>query len=138
MRFIKWSSVLSAVVLVVACFMDWIIVESRNIVVSGLDAGSTGLGKPGLVHLIFSGLFLLLMFIPKVWAKRWNLAVVAINLGWALRNYFLITVCRGGECPTKLPGMYLVMLCSVLMLAGALFTDLKIENADPGPDPKPY
>ena len=138
MRLIKWTSILSAIVLFVACFLDWIVVESRGIVVSGMDAGGTSFGKPGLMHLLLTILFLALMFTPKVWARRWNLAVVALNLGWALRNYFLITICRGGECPTKLPGIYLVMICSVIMLLGALFTDLRISTPDPGPDPNPY
>ena len=124
----KWISVAAAVVLIVACFMEWIVVESRSIVVSGVDATGTSFGKPGYMHLLMTALFLVCTFIPRVWAKRWNLAVVAINLGWALRNYFVISVCRGGECPTKKTGLYLVMLCSVLMLLGAMFTDIKVPD----------
>jgi hypothetical protein len=138
MRLIKWTSLIAAIVLVIACFMDWIIVESRGIVISGVDAGGTAVGKPGYMHLVLTAFFLVFSLTPKIWAKRWNLAVVAVNLGWAIRNYFLITICRGGECPTKLPGMYLVMICSVLMLLGAMFTDIKLESTPTEPDPKPY
>src|SRR6188768_4258969 len=135
MRIIKWTSVLAALVLVAACFMDWIIVESRGIVISGVDAGGTNVGKPGYMHLVLTAFFLAFSFTPRIWAKRWNLAVVALNLGWALRNYFIITVCRGGECPVKLPGIYLVMVCSLLMLLGAMFSDIRIDNPPPEADP---
>jgi len=128
MKIVKWISLLAAATLIIACFMEWIVVDSRGIVVSGVNAQGTSFGKPGYMHLLLTGIYLIFLFIPKIWAKRWNLAVVAINLGWAIRNYFLITVCRGGECPSKKAGMYLVMLSSVVMLIGALFPDVKMED----------
>lgn len=127
MRLIKWTSVLAALLLVAACFMDWIVVESRGIVISGVDSGNTGFGKPGFFHIFFTAFFLVFSFIPRIWAKRWNLAVVALNIGWALRNYFLIAICRGGECPTVKPGMWLVLVCSVLMLLGSFFPDIRMD-----------
>ena len=54
MRLIKWTSLIAAIVLVIACFMDWIIVESRGIVISGVDAGGTAVGKPGYMHLVLT------------------------------------------------------------------------------------
>ncbi|MET0635029.1 MAG: hypothetical protein ABWZ25_03310 [Chitinophagaceae bacterium] len=138
MRFIKWTSVLAALLLIIACFMDWVLVKSRGIVISGVDASGTSFGKPGYMHLLLTAFFLVFTFIPRLWAKRWNLAVVALNLGWALRNYFLITLCRGGECPVKLTGMYLVLICSVLMLAGAMFSDIRIENDPVERDPNQF
>ena len=120
----KWLSVLAAVVLIICCFQPWILIESRQIVVSGVDAPGTRFGKPGYMHLVWSGLFILLALIPRVWAVRWNLAVVALNLAWALRNFFLLTTCQGGECPEKLPAFYVVVVCCAMMLLGALLSDL--------------
>ncbi len=128
MKIFKWISLAAAVTMIIACFMQWIVVESKGIVVTGVHAEATEFGKPGYMHLLLTGIYLIFLFTPRIWAKRWNLAVVALNLGWALRNYFLITVCRGGECPTKQAGMYLVMISAVIMLVGALFPDIKLED----------
>jgi hypothetical protein len=72
--------------------------------------------------------FLLFTFVQKIWAKRSNLIVGALNIAWALRNYFLITMCRAGECPEKKIAIYLVVAASLLMLVSALFPDLKLKT----------
>ena len=128
MRYMKWIGLFAVVLLVVSCFTPWIIITSKNIVVSGVDATGTNFGKPGYFHFLFSVLFLALHLIPKVWAKRWNLVVVAFNTAWAARNYFIITMCREGDCPEKQMGMYLVLVSSVLMLLAALFPDIKLKE----------
>ena len=107
-------------------FFTWIVVPSKNIVVSGVEATGTSFGKPGYFHLLFSFFFLLFSFIPKIWAKRTNLLVTALNLAWAMRNYFIISACRGGECPDKHVALYLVLLASIIMVVAALFPDIKI------------
>jgi hypothetical protein len=126
MRWMKWIGVTAAVLLIVSCFTPWVVIQSKNIVVSGIDATGTTYGKPGYFHLLMSCIFMVLSFIPKVWAKRSNLLVVAMNFAWALRNYFAITACEGGDCPVKKIGIYMLMLASVLMLAAALFPDMKM------------
>ena len=73
-------------------------------------------------------LFLVFHFIPRLWAKRWNLLVVALNIAWAVRNVIIISMCRDGECPEKQTGLYLVILASAIMLAAALFPDIKLKE----------
>lgn len=124
----KWIGLGAAVLLIIACFLPWIVVESRNITVSGVDARGTNFGKPGFMHLLLVILFLLFHFIPKLWAKRANLIVVGFNTAWAIRNFFLIAICRGGECPSRKLGMYLLLLASLLMLIAALFPDIQLEK----------
>ena len=128
MRLMKWIGVASALLLIAACFMPWAIISSKNITVSGIDTTGTNFGKPAYFHFLMIFLFLLFTFIPKVWAKRSNLLVTGINLGWAVRNYFIITMCRGGECPEKQTAVFLIILASVLMLASALFPDIKLKD----------
>lgn len=128
MRFIRWISILAAPLLMAACFMEWIVVEGRGIVITGVDSGSMGLGKPGYMHIVLTAFFLVFSFIPRLWAKRWNLAVVALNIGWGLRNYFLIAICRGGECPEVKPGLWIVLACSLLMLFGSFFPDVRMDQ----------
>ena len=125
MRYMKWTGLAVAVLMIVSCFSPWVIIESKNITVSGIDASGTNFGKPGYFHFIMTAFFLVFNFVPRLWAKRANLLVTALNLGWAIRNYFLITACAGGECPEKKMGIYMMLLASVLMLVSALFPDMK-------------
>ena len=128
MRWMKWVGAGAGVLLIIACFMTWIVVPGRNIIVSGVDATGTSFGKPGYFHMLFSFFFLLFSFISRIWAKRTNLLVTALNLAWAMRNYFIISACRGGECPEKHMALYLVVVSSIVMLVAALFPDIKITQ----------
>lgn len=128
MRYMKWIGLAAAVLLVISCFTPWVFIESRNITVSGIDATGTNFGKPGYFNLLMTFIFLLFHFTPKVWAKRSNLLITALNLGWAIRNYFIISMCRGGECPEKETGIYLMLLASLIMIVSALFPDIKLKE----------
>jgi hypothetical protein len=121
----KWIGIGAAALLVVACFMIWVIIPSKNIVVTGIDSTGTNFGKPGYFHFICTFFFLVFLLLPRLWAKRSNLLVTAINLAWAVRNYFIITACREGDCPEKHLAVFLVVAASVLMLVSALFPDFK-------------
>ena len=132
MRYMKWIGIAAALLLIVSCFTPWVFIESRNITVSGMDAGGTNFGKPGYFHLLMTGFFLLFSFIQKVGFKRANLLITALNLGWAIRNYFVISACQGGDCPVKRTGIYLMLLASILMLISALFPDMKLPEEKGG------
>jgi hypothetical protein len=127
----KWFGLAFAILLVVACFLPWVFIASKDIIVTGVDARGTNFGKPGYFHLILTALFLFFHLMPRVWAKRANLAVTAVNLGWAVRNYFVISFCQAGDCPEKEPGLFLVVITSLFMLISALFPDMQLpENKE--------
>jgi hypothetical protein len=128
MRYIKWIGLLAVILLVVSCFTPWVIIASKNIIVSGVHSTGTNFGKPGYVHFIFSFFFIIFHLVPKLWAKRWNLLIVALNIAWAIRNYIIISACRDGECPEKKTGLYLVLLASVFMLVSALLPEVKMTE----------
>jgi hypothetical protein len=128
MRWMKWIGEAAALLLIFSCFIPWVFIESKNITVTGIDATGTSFGKPGYFHLLMSILFLLFNFIPKVWARRSNLLVAALNIAWAVRNYFLISACQMGDCPAKKSGIYLILITSLLMMAAALFPDMKLPE----------
>ena len=137
MRWMKWIGLAAAILLIISCFIPWVFIESKNITVTGIDATGTSFGKPGYFHLLMSIIFLLFSFTPKVWAKRSNLLIAALNIAWAVRNYFLISACQMGDCPEKKPGIYFILLASLLMMAVALFPDMKLpddrkKNNEPG------
>jgi hypothetical protein len=56
-----------------------------------------------------------------------NLAVVALQVGWAVRNFYLLSACRI-DCPSKQTGLYLQLIAALLMLVAALFPDMKIPR----------
>ncbi|HVT84871.1 MAG TPA: hypothetical protein VHD35_06695 [Chitinophagaceae bacterium] len=128
MRFMKWIGFVAAVALAIACLYPWVFIESKNITVSGIQSAGTSFGKPGYLHFLLIAFFLFFHFIPKVWAKRSNLLIVALNLAWAIRNYILISFCQMGECPVKKTAFYILIPASVLMLAAALFPDIDLPN----------
>ncbi|MBK6936033.1 MAG: hypothetical protein IPH18_03480 [Chitinophagaceae bacterium] len=130
MRYIKWLGIVAFLLLVIACFLPWIAVAGPNISAGGMDAGGTNFGKPGVLHLILGVLFLALHLIPRLWAKRVNVVVAALNIAWAVRNFFILAICRGGECPDRLPGFWLMLVASVLMLITALFPDMEPIEKD--------
>ncbi|MGH2553797.1 MAG: hypothetical protein ACRDEB_08765 [Chitinophagaceae bacterium] len=132
MRYMKWIGPAAAVLLIISSFIPWVFIESKNIIISGVDATGTNFGKPGYFHLFLTILFLLCHFIPRIWAKRTNLFITALNMGWAIKNYFMISACMGGECPSKKAGIFLVPLASLLMILSALFPDMKLPEEKKG------
>ena len=121
---------MAAVLLVVSCFTPWVIIESKNIVVSGVDSTGTNFGKPGYFHFIMTTLFVVFLLIPRVWAKRSNLLICAFNIAWAVRNYIIISACQMGECPEKKSGLYLTLFASAVMLLSSFFPDIKLKIQD--------
>ena len=128
MRYMKWIGLVAAALLSASCFFPWVFIESKNIIVSGVDATGTGFGKPGYFHFIMIIFFIFFNFIPKVWAKRSNLLIAALNLAWAIRNYFIISSCQLGDCPVKKTAIFLLIPSAVIMLIAALFPDIKIKE----------
>jgi hypothetical protein len=127
MRYIKWIGLGAAVLLVISCFMPWVFIPSKNITISGLHGEGSNFGKPGYFNLLMTAFFLFFHFVPRVWAKRVNLLVVALNVAWAFRNLLLLSFCRGGECPEKKVGLYLLVLSSIIIVVAGLFPDMKLS-----------
>ena len=128
MRWIKWTGIGAAILMIISCFLTWITIPSKNITVSGVDSTGTSFGKPGYFNLLMTFFFVVCTLLPKIWAKRINLLFTAMNLAWAIRNYFLISACQGGECPEKHAGLFLLLAASLLMLASSLFPDIELSG----------
>lgn len=120
MRYSTWIGIGAVLLLAAACAMPWVLIPSKQLVISGIDASGTRYGKPGYLHLLLGFFYLLFTLVPAVWAKRANLLVVAFNLAWTIRNFLILSLCRGGECPQRLIGLYLLAMASILMLIAAL------------------
>lgn len=127
MKYSKWLGLAGIILLIIACRMSWVVILSKDLTVTGLDAAGTNYGKPGLMNIILSILAALFFLLPKIWAKRTNLFVCALNVAWAVRSYILVSSCHMGECPVKQTGLYLLLIAAVVMLIAALFPDLKLK-----------
>ncbi|MBM3412874.1 MAG: hypothetical protein FJY19_05790 [Bacteroidetes bacterium] len=110
--------------------MPWVEISSPSLVLTGMNTTGTSFGKPAFFHLTFLALYLLFVLIPFDWAKRFNLLIAALNLSWMIRNFFLMTICRGGECPSRQLGLYLMALASVGMLLASFFPPAKQKGAN--------
>lgn len=128
MKYGMWIGILAIIVLIIACFIPWVYIESKNIIISGFYAEGTNFGKPGLLHFILSIFILLGFIIPRIWIKRTNIFLCAINLAFAVRNYILITTCFAGECPEKKTGIFLILISSIIMMVAALFPNISIKT----------
>jgi hypothetical protein len=124
MKIPNYMAMMFAVALIVACFLPWVVIESKNITITGVDSTGTNFGKPGYLHFAMAFFFIVFVLTPRVWAKRANLFITALNIGWAVKNFLIIPACEAGECPVKKIGLFLSLGASVLMLVAALFPDM--------------
>lgn len=109
------------------CFMPWTFIASQNITVTGLSSAGTSFGKPGYLNIVLSTVCLIFFLVPKIWAKRTNVFIAAINLAWAFRNYLLLSSCLLGECPEKKAGLYLLLFAASIIQVMALLPKMKVE-----------
>ena len=131
MRLKFFLSFLAVALLILSCFLPWMVIESKSMTITGVDTGPTKFGKPGYFHFIWAGLYLLFLTIDKLWAKRVAIGLAAFNIAWALRNFLLLPACAGGECPVKKEGLYLLLVASLAMFITPLLSEsVKEENTN--------
>lgn len=128
MKYSQTLGVVFSLLLIVACFLPWCMIPSKALVISGMNTTGTVLGRPGYMHIFFGVISVLLFAIQRVWAKRTNLLVMALNFAWAMRNYLLMSTCSAGDCPEKKIGIYLVVFSSILMLLMAFLPKINIKE----------
>jgi len=133
MQISKLLAILSAGVLIAACFFPWVTVDSKNVVIGGMHSTVMQFGKPGMLHLILCGVYLLLLAFHKPWSLRVAFFVALFNIAWGLRNLILIPTCRGGICPEKQPALYAAFIACILMVVSVLF--IKVKGKLPAPQP---
>ena len=128
MRYMKWIGLAFAALLVASCFIPWVTIEGKGISIAGVNAAGTNYGKPGYFNLVMTAFFVFFTLMPRVWAKRANLLIVALNVGWSFRNFFILSACQAGECPEREAGLFLMLVSSLGMLSSALFPDMKLPE----------
>ncbi len=125
---LKFLGIAAALTLLIAGFLPWIHIVSKDLTITGVNTDGTNYGKPAYLHFVFLAFFLVFALTPRLWAKRANLLVILFNLAWAFRNFLIIGYCEGGDCPEKKAGLFLVLICSIIMTVSALFPDMKLKE----------
>lgn len=126
MRYSNQLSIVVALLLIAICFAPWVYIPPIDTTITGWNAGKTNLGKPGLMHIVFSVITIAMILLPNIWAKRINVFVCSFNVSWAIRNYLLTTQCEMGECPEKRYGIYVLLVLSVILLILSFFPRFKL------------
>jgi uncharacterized membrane protein YuzA (DUF378 family) len=119
---------IATVVLIIICFLPWVTIESKDLVISGMNATGTDFGTPGKVNVIFSALMAVFFALPKVWAKRTNVFIGALNFSWSVKNYLVLSSCLMGECPTKMPALFALVALSGIGMFMTFFPKIEVEQ----------
>jgi len=127
-KILQRIGLIACILLVVACFMPWAYYADLKETFNGFYSFQNNYGRPGKFLTLVAVIAFVLMYLPKVWAKRTNLFVCAVAVGYAIKSYILFTSCYNAYCPEKRAGIFLMLISTVIMLVAAIFPDLKMKD----------
>lgn len=127
-RILHFAGIAAAILLIASCFMPWAYYADLHQTFTGFYSHQNYYGKPGKFLTLLSVISLSMMLIPKIWAKRTNLFVAALLVGYAIKNFISFTSCYNAYCPEKQPGIFLMIGSAVIILLAAIFPDLKLKT----------
>lgn len=110
------------------CFMPWVIIPSKDLVITGMNAKGTDFGTPGKVNIFFSVIMAVFFALPKIWAKRTNVFLGALNFAWSIRNYLILTTCMMGICPEKQIALFSLVGASAISLLMTFFPKIEVNK----------
>lgn len=128
MKYSQWIGIAAAVLLGIACFLPWTYHPDVHKTFTGFFSEQNVYGKPGKLLIALGVPAIVFFAIPRVWAKRWNLLVTALLVAFAIRSFLIFSGCYNGICPSRQAGIWLMLICSVLMLLMAVFPDVKVKS----------
>ena len=128
LKFLNWLGIAACLTLIICCFLPLVYYPDLKQSFTGFYTYNNEYGKPGKLLVAIGFIAFILMLVPKLWAKRINLFVTALGMGYAIKTYVLFTSCYSGYCPDKLIGIYLVMAASVIMLIASVFPGIKLDT----------
>lgn len=124
----KWIALIASLLLVIACFLPWAYYPDLDKVFTGFFSEKNIYGRPGKWLTVMAILSILCHFLPQVFYKRVNLLLMALNLAYAIKTYIVFAACYHGYCPEKRPGIYLMLIASILLMAAAVFPSGRVKT----------
>lgn len=132
MKYSNYIGILAGAIMLAVAFMPWIYIPSVQATVTGFGSDTQTLfGKPALMNAYLMVPITLFFVLPFLWAKRINPFLGAINFAWALRNMFLLSTCRNGECPDRTWWLYVYVIAAFVLLVMTVLPDIKIKSSKP-------
>ncbi len=125
-KYLNWLGILAGILLLISCAMPWAFYADVNESFTGFYSHANIYGKPGKLLSILAIIAIVFMFLPKVWAKRTNLFICALAVGYAIKSYILYTSCYNAYCPQKLPWVFVMLIATIVMQIAAIFPDVKL------------
>ena len=125
MKYSQQIGIAAIVLLVGSCFFNWTWHPDLNKFFTGFFSERQIYGKPGYVFIVLGLITIVLFLVPRIWAKRWNFAISAIMLAYAIKTFILYTGCYNGICPVKQPAIWIMLLASLLTLVMAVLPGTK-------------
>lgn len=128
MKHSQTIGLLAALAIIIICFLPWVTIPTKNLVVTGMNAKGTDFGTPGKVNIFFSVVMAAFFLLPKIWAKRTNVFLGALNFSWAIRNYILLTTCMMGLCPERHWALLALVFISAISLLMTFFPKIDLNK----------
>ena len=115
----------SCIVLIISCFLPWAYYPDVHQSFNGFYSYQNEYGKPGKFIVAVAVIALAFILLPRIWAKRVNLFLCALAVGYTIKTFIQFSSCYYSYCPQKQAGIYLMLISSVFMLIAAVFPELK-------------
>lgn len=131
-KYLHWIGIAACILLIVACFIPWAHYADINETFTGFYSFKNQYGRPGKLLTILASLIFVFMLLPKVWAKRANLFLAALTLGYAIKSYVLFTSCYNAYCPEKQAGIFLMLISAFVILLASVFPDMPAKEEERG------
>jgi uncharacterized membrane protein YfhO len=129
MKYSQGIGIAAAISLVASCFLNWAWYPDLQQHFTGFYSYQNYYGRRGIFFSVMASLAVLFYIIPRLWAKRINLLVTAINLAYAVFTFITFTRCYGPAiCPEKRFGLFLLCASALVMMIMALLPDLSVEK----------
>jgi hypothetical protein len=130
MKYSNYIGILAGAVMLLVAMMPWIYIPSVQATITGFGSETQKLfGKPVLMNVYLMVPITIFFLLPVTWAKRINPFLGAINFAWALRNLFLLSTCRNGECPERIWWLYMYALAAFVVLVMTVLPEMKIKKS---------
>lgn len=126
MQSVRWLSLITAALIIAACFFPWVSVEEKDFFVSGFQSSDNSrFGQPGILHVTFCSIYILFLLVNRIWSIRTAFFISAFNIAWSVRNFVVLSTCSGGVCPEKHTALYVILLGSIVLIILTSFIRVK-------------
>lgn len=131
MKYSQYIGIAAGIALVIVCTMPWVYIPSLQVFLTGINGKASvelNFGSQIKSHGFLSTIMIICFFVNKIWAKRVNVFLGAVNLAWAFKNFLIFSMCRGGECPEKQVALYLLVFFAAVMFVMSLLPKLEVKK----------